>query len=123
MKLVTKNINVSQLHILRNLLETNGIPAVINGENTAHMISPFLMTEPGLWIYFEEQMDEALMLMNDPDYEVINKVDMVEFYELARNITDKPAGSGAVLVHLGITMTISLLALFALIKVLQWLIA
>ncbi len=120
MKRILKSADASRLHILKDLLETNGIPATINGENTARMITPFIMTEPSLWIYLDEQIDDALRLLENPDYEVMNKVDMDDFYEVARTIIDKPAGLGAAFVHIGLTMTVSLLVLFVCIKVLQW---
>ena len=46
--MLTKSTDIVHLQVLKNLLEANGIPAVIKGENTARMISPFLMTEPTL---------------------------------------------------------------------------
>ena len=122
MKLITKSIDASQLHVLKELLEANGIPALINGENTARMITPFLMTEPSLWVYLDEQRDEALRLIEDPDYEVANKADMVEFYKIADTITDKPQSLNTTLVYLGTTMAVGLLVLIAVVKVLEWLI-
>jgi len=100
MKRVIKSIDASQLHVLKDLLETNGIPALINGENTARIITPFLMTEPSLWVYLDEQRDEALRLIEDPDYEVVNKVDMIEFYKVADTVTDKPESLNTALVYL-----------------------
>ena len=120
MKLITKSTDASHLHVLKELLESNGIPALINGENTARMITPFLMTEPSLWIYLDEQVDEALILVKDPDYEVINKVNMDEFYEAANNVIDKPASLNTALIHLGVTMGVLLLGMFVLVKILQW---
>lgn len=120
MKLVTKSLDASQLHVLKDLLETNGIPALINGENTARMITPFLMTEPSLWVYLDEQRDEALRLIQDPDYEVVNKVDMIEFYKVADAVADKPDSMSTALVYLGVTMALVLLGLFVLVKVLEW---
>jgi hypothetical protein len=122
MKLITKSIDASQLHVLKELLEANGIPALINGENTARMITPFLMTEPSLWVYLDEQRDEALRLIEDPDYEVVNKADMVEFYKIADTITDKPESLNTALVYLGATMAVVLLGLFVLVQVLEWLV-
>ena len=122
MKRVIKSIDASQLHVLKDLLETNGIPALINGENTARIITPFLMTEPSLWVYLDEQRDEALRLIEDPDYEVVNKVDMIEFYKVADTVTDKPESLNTALVYLGATMAVVLLGLFVLVKVLEWLI-
>ena len=120
MKRVIKSIDASQLHVLKDLLETNGIPALINGENTARMITPFLMTEPSLWVYLDEQRDEALKLIEDPDYEVLNKVDMVEFYKVADTVTDKPESLNTALVYLAATMAVVLLGLFVLVQVLEW---
>jgi len=122
MKRVIKSIDASQLHVLKDLLETNGIPALINGENTARIITPFLMTEPSLWVYLDEQRDEALRLIEDPDYEVVNKVDMIEFYKVADTVTDKPESLNTALVYLGATMAVVLLVLFVLVKVLEWVI-
>jgi hypothetical protein len=122
MKRVIKSIDASQLHVLKDLLEMNGIPALINGENTARMITPFLMTEPSLWVYLDEQRDEALRLIEDPDYEVVNKVDMIEFYKVADTITDKPESLNTALVYLGATMAVVLLGLFVVVKVLEWVI-
>ena len=80
MKLVIKNTDTFYLHSLKDLLEANGIPAVVQGENVARMVTPFILTEPGLWVYFDEQQDEAVKLVDDPEYEVQNKIDMAEFY-------------------------------------------
>ena len=120
MKRVIKSVDASQLHVLKDLLETNGIPALINGENTARMITPFLMTEPSLWVYLDEQRDEALRLIEDPVYEVLNKVDMVEFYKVADSVTDKPESLNTALVYLAATMAVVLLGLFVLVQVLEW---
>ena len=122
MKRVIKSIDASKLHVLKDLLETNGIPALINGENTARIITPFLMTEPSLWVYLDEQRDEALRLIEDPDYEVVNKVDMIEFYKVADTVTDKPESLNTALVYLAATMAVVLLGLFVLVKVLEWVI-
>ena len=123
MKRVIRSIDASQLHVLKDLLETNGIPALINGENTARIITPFLMTEPSLWVYLDEQRDEALRLIEDSDYEVVNKVDMTEFYKVADTVTDKPESLNTALVYLGATMAVVLLGLFVVVKVLEWVIA
>ena len=120
MKIITKSTYASHLQVLKELLEANGIPALINGENTARMITPFLMTEPSLWVYLDEQADEALKLVKDPDYVVINKVDMDEFYKVSNNVIDKPASLNTALVYLGVTMGLLLLGMFVLVKALQW---
>ena len=90
MRFLTKSTDIVHLHILKDLLEANGIPAVIKGENTARVISPFLMTEPTLWVYLDEQYFEAEKLILDPNYEVENKVDVNEFYSVTREVSENP---------------------------------
>jgi hypothetical protein len=119
MKLVTKSTDSIHLHLLKNLLETNGIPAVIKGKNTARVVSPYLMTEPGLWVYLDEQAVEAMQLLNNPDYEVMNKVDLEEFYEVSNAVRGQPANLNNALVYMGVTMGLILLGMFVLLKLIQ----
>ena len=90
MKFLTKNTDIIHLHVLKDLLEANGIPAVVQGDNTARMVSPFLVTEPSLWVYLEEQAAEAEKLILDPDYEVENGVDVDEFYRVTQDVSENP---------------------------------
>jgi hypothetical protein len=89
MKLLIKDRDSTYLQTLKMLLERNGIPAFISGENTARMITPYLFTEPGLWIYLDEQETEALKLIDDPDYEVINRVDVSAFHDSSRDVDEQ----------------------------------
>lgn len=68
------------LQELKELLEHNGIPAVVIGENTARMIPPLLLFQPGLWIYLDDQFDDALCLINDTNHQVSTGIDTHEFY-------------------------------------------
>lgn len=90
MKFLTKSTDIVYLHLTKNLLEANGIPAIVKGENTARMVSPFLMTEPSLWVYLDEQEAEAQKLILDPSYEVENKIDVAEFYRLTSEVSENP---------------------------------
>lgn len=98
MKLVTKNIDVTYLHSLKGLLEENGIPAYVSGENTARMITPYVMTEPCLWVCIDEQEDEARKLIDDPNYVVVNKVNVGEFYEQNEELIKNPKTLNGVLI-------------------------
>lgn len=90
MKLLTKSTDTIHLHILKDLLEANGIPAVVKGENTARMISPFLMTEPSLWVYLDEQLIEAEKVILDPNHEAEGKIDVDEFYSVTKEASENP---------------------------------
>ena len=90
MKYLTKSTDIAHLYTMKGLLEANGIPAVVKGENTAAMISPFAMTEPTLWIYLDEQEVEAEKLILDPDYEVQHGIDVDEFYRATQEAAENP---------------------------------
>ena len=115
MKPLTKSTDVNHLYILKDLLEANGIPAFVKGENTARMISPFLMTEPGLWVYLDDQLDEAEALILDPDYQVKHGIDMNEFENSRREISANPRHLNEALIKLGVGISAALLVFFLLI--------
>jgi hypothetical protein len=115
MKLLTKSTDINHLYILKDLLEANGIPAMVKGDNTARMITPFLMTEPSLWVYLDDQFDEAEALILDPDYQVENGIDMGEFHSATREISTNPKHLNVALLNLGVGFTAILFVLFLLI--------
>jgi hypothetical protein len=121
MKLVTKSTDTIYLHVLKDLLEANGIPATVQGENTARMITPFLMTQPGLWVYLDEQHQEALNLIHNEEYSVENRIDVEEFYQINSNITSDTSEMNKVYIRLGLTVASWLLGAFILFKALEWL--
>ena len=114
MKFLTKSNDLTHLHGLRILLEANGIPAVVSGENTARMVSPFLMTEPSLWIYIDEQAAEAEKLILDPDYEVQGGIDVEEFYRLTEDVSKNPKQLYETLLNWAIGLVLLLVAIILL---------
>ena len=120
MKLLVDDLETYELESLKELLESNGIPAFINGKNTARMI-PFIITKASLWIHLSEQADEAFMLINNPEYDVINKVDMDEYYKIANEVKSNPKNLSNALGDVAVFMVLVLLGMFILIKILQWL--
>lgn len=121
MKLLTKSPDINYLHSLVALLEANGVPAIIQGEDTARMITPFLMTEPGLWVYMDEQHNEALQLIYDNEYIVQNKIDVEEFYRFNKNIISDISVMNRVYIKLGLTVVGWLLSVYILLQILIWL--
>lgn len=121
MKIITRSTDTGHLNILKALLEDNGIPAFLSGENTARILTPYLMTEPGLWVYFDDQLNEAIKLVNNPDYQVINKLDVRKFYLDSKNLTDKPSAMNDTLIRLGLYLVTIMMGMYALVFVLQWL--
>lgn len=90
MKFLTKSTDITHLYLLKDLLEANGIPAVVKGENTARAISPLAMAEPSLWVYLDDQEIEAQKLILDESYEVENKIDVDEFYRVTKEVSQNP---------------------------------
>ena len=83
------------------------------------MIAPFLMTEPGLWVYMDEQQDEAINLVNDNEYTVINKIDVKKFYKSSKNTTSDTSIMNAAYIKTGITVFSWLLGVFILLNILK----
>lgn len=73
---------------------------MIHGENTARMIVPRVLLEPGLWVYIDEQQGEAKRLIDNPDYEVRNPVDVENFHAMADGIRTDPAHLNRALLHM-----------------------
>jgi hypothetical protein len=80
MKMLTRNGNKEYLNSLKEILEKNGIPAVIQGIETARMIIPTVIFEPSLWIYINGQLEDARNLIINPDHYVTTGIDIEEFY-------------------------------------------
>lgn len=100
MKLVLQHPDSHYLHDLVRLLENNGIPATLSGEHTARMIVPRILLEPGLWVCIAGQLEEAKRLIDDPDYEVMNPVDIESFHAMADGIRKDPAYLNRALLHM-----------------------
>jgi hypothetical protein len=116
MKFITKSTDIVHLQILKDLLEANGIPAIVKGENTARMISPFLITEPSLWVYLDEQESDAEKLILDPSYEVANKIDVEEFYRLTKDVSENPKKLHDTLLNWTVGLVVVMIALILLPK-------
>ena len=120
MKLIISDADNSYLEAMKALLETNGIPAFINGKNTSR-IMPFIITKASLWVHLDEQANEALLLINNHKYEVKNKADMNEYYKIKNEFKSNPNNLNSALGSLAIFMGTIMLGMFILTKLLQWL--
>ena len=76
MKMLIRDGDKQYLISLKERLEENGIPAVIQGEDTARMTIPAFLLEPTLWVYLDEQFEDAVQLINNPDYQVTSAIDV-----------------------------------------------
>lgn len=84
MKLVFETHSKSEAIEVKLLLENNGIPASLSGENM-NSIRKYIGGSLGVWVYLDEQVEEARRLIDNPAYEVINPVKVSEFYRVANS--------------------------------------
>ncbi len=80
MKRVTKNNDTNALYALKGLLEERGIPAFVSDEHTVRMVNPILFSGASLWVYVDEQWADAMALLENPDHEVTDPLDVDRFY-------------------------------------------
>ncbi len=118
MKLLTRNGDIQYLQSLKQRLEEHGIPANIQGENTARMIVPQSAFEPTLWIYIDDQYEEARQLLDDPGYQVQNRLDVAEFYDNQPTETEQREVLNSAFLHLGWVVGLIVLALLLILKLL-----
>ncbi len=121
MKMITRDHNTQYLETLKDRLEGNGIPAVIQGQNTARMIVPISVFQPTLWIYIDEQFDDAVQLIEDPAHIVKSGIDMEAFYDEQPNELEQHNNLNAALIHLALFVGLIMVGMFIIIKVLNWL--
>ncbi len=119
MKLLTKDEDKLYLQELKELLEVNGIPAVVQGENTARILPPFFMSQAGLWVYLDQQFEDAVHLMMDANHKVTTGIDVDEFYKA------QPAGEeqtnllNKALIDLALFAIYICIGMFVIIKLLE----
>lgn len=104
---------------LRDLLEANGIPAMIQSDDTGRMLTPLVTRGQSLWVYIDDQADEARALLDNPEHVVANPVDVEAFYASTRDIRDDPAVMNRVLIRLGLTVGLILLGMLLIIPLLR----
>jgi hypothetical protein len=110
-----------ELVAVRDLLEANGIPAIIQSDDTGRMLTPLVTRGQTLWVYIDSQEDEARALLENPGHVVANPVDVEVFYELTRDVRDDLSVMNRVMIHLGITIGLILLLMLLVISLIRWL--
>ena len=117
--MLTRDSDLQYLENLKDLLEVNGIPAVIQGRNIARMITSRMIFEPTLWVYVDEQFDDALELMENPDHVVVNPLDIEKVKSLLPDESQRRNNLNAALRQLLIFVGFIIVGIFLLVKILQ----
>lgn len=82
MKLLYRANSLEEANEVKSSLELAGVPVLISGENFSGLRIPFFPNNLGIFIYLDEQYNDALKVMADPDYRAKSAVDIEEFYKL-----------------------------------------
>ncbi len=85
MKLLFQASDSDYVNQIKLLLESAGIPVFLSNENSFRMKQAMFMNGIGVWVYLESQYEEAIKLINNPDYEVRHPVDLDEFNALLKS--------------------------------------
>ncbi|MBD3618230.1 MAG: DUF2007 domain-containing protein [Chromatiales bacterium] len=83
MKLVYQADREDEARGIKLMLEANGIPAALTGEFMFSVMSVGIPKVVGVWVYLDSQADEAERLIQDPEYEVTQPVDVEDFYRFS----------------------------------------
>ena len=79
MKKVFKSYDYNEAIDIRNLLESAGIPTHLS-DNGYRSRGPILPEGFVVQIYIDDQLEDALNLIEDPNYEVRDPIDIEAFY-------------------------------------------
>ena len=81
MKLVCKCNNLIDAESIKQNLEDAGIPANITGQEAYHLQLGALMSNSlGVWVFIDEQFNDAKAVLNNPDHRVYSAVNVERFY-------------------------------------------
>jgi hypothetical protein len=115
MKLLFTDGNLNYLNAMKSRLEQNGIPAYISNTEAARNI-PFVSSQQGLWVYLDEQYNDAISLLNDPEHIVQSGIDIDEFYEVANELKQDKSSLNNALGDIFVRGLILLAGMFLFIK-------
>ena len=82
MKLLYRANSLEEANESKAILELAGIPVMISGENFSGLRLPFFPNNLGVFIYLDEQYNDAQKVIADPNYMAESAIDVEDFYQL-----------------------------------------
>ncbi len=119
MKMLTRDSDNKNLASLKERLENSGIPAVIQGKETARMTVSWFLLEPTLWIYLDHQFEDAIRLMDNPDHVVTTGIDIEQFYSSALSNSAQKKALNEGLKQIAIYVSALIFGMFILVRILD----
>lgn len=71
------------------LLELHGIPTFIGSENSGPAFGFMAANKYTLWVCLDEQLQDAVALLENPEHEVTTAIDVDEYYKAIEEQTAK----------------------------------
>ncbi len=71
------------------LLELRGIPTFIGSENSGPAFGFIAANKYTIWVCLDEQYQDAVALLDNPDHEVTTGIDVDEYYKAVEEQTKK----------------------------------
>jgi len=117
MKMLIRDSSVEYLESLKERLEENGIPTVIQGTETARMITSKVLFEPSLWVYLDGQFEDASKLIMNPEHEVTTGIDLEAFYANPPNQEELNTAVNNTLASMAMYLVVFIVAAFVITSV------
>jgi len=90
MQLLFESESSEKINSTKELLESRGIPVFISGTESFRMRPLLVLYRKGVWVCLDEQFDDAVMLLKNPDHEVSNPVDVDAFHSSLEQLQREP---------------------------------
>ena len=119
MKMITRDWDKEYLESQKMLLEENGIPAVLQGVETSRMTVPISPFEPTIWVYLDQQYEDAVKLMQDPNHVVTTGIDVEEFYASQPTDEELVESRNNALGNMAVFVVAIMIGMIVLIQILQ----
>lgn len=91
MELVCQTTDKAKAHEIQSLLEENGIPASIAGEQLHDINWQHIPNGLSVWVYINEHLPDAKHLIENPKHCVAHPVNIEEFYQQTQHANNSEA--------------------------------
>ena len=82
MKEVYRANSLEEANEIKTRLESAGIPVMLSNEHFSALRLPFFPANLGVFIYLDEQYNDARKVLSDPEYLPGSAIDIERFYQL-----------------------------------------
>lgn len=85
MKILFHTTDKSEAMNTKQALELNGIPVFIGGENSGPMLGVIIADRFTLWVYLDDQYEDAKKFIENDEHVISSAIDVEEFYQFVED--------------------------------------